>query len=86
MPHVSVTPTALEKVADWVIDDRDMNAVEFVINWNHEKIISVGVRHDYNGELADCTGDYRPDFEIWLEENLPALQEANEVYDEDYSY
>ena len=86
MAHVSVTPTALSKIADWNIDDRDVNAVEFVINWNNEKVISVGVLHDYGGELADHTGDYRPDLEIWLEENLPALQEANEVYDEDYSY
>lgn len=83
MATVTTSANALKKIANWNIDPRDKGA-EFVIDWDHERILSVGVRMS-NGELSDATGDYRPDYETWTSEDLPALQEANELENEDYA-
>lgn len=80
MAHVTVSTIALEKIAGWNIDDQDKGH-DLEIHWGDSGKVKA-LRPDVDG------GDWLPyaiDRETWLNEDLPALQESNEVENENYA-
>ncbi len=84
MANVLVSSMSLQKVAGWEILDQDQKC-EFIICWDNRGIYSIGRRKEGSqGDFSDVTGDYNVDYSTWVNNDLSALQEANELYEENY--
>lgn len=80
MANVTVSTRTLEALCNWNIEEQDKGH-DLEIHWGFQGRVKV-MRPDVDG--GDWL-DYDIDREKWLNEDLPAIQEANEAENENYS-
>ena len=80
MANVTVSTTALKNIG-WNIDPQDEGCY-LEIHWGATGRVRA-MRPDVDG--GDWINSYMIDWNKWLEEDLPALKEANELENENYA-
>lgn len=80
MANVTVSTIALENIG-WNIDPQDKGH-DLEIHWGAAGRVRA-MRPDVDG--GDWINSYLIDRDAWIEKDLPALKEANELENENYS-
>jgi len=80
MSEVTTTLKSLQSICGWHIEDHEDLNTEVTITWNHSGWVRMYNTTKPDGGFFGLNIDY----DIWIDEDLPALQDANELWNEKY--